>query len=123
MPTYIDLRTPIPGPRSAALSERRARVVAPGVAAAHPIFIDSGSGATVTDVDGNTYLDFTSGIGVMNVGHARPEVVRAVAEQAARLTHACFQVAGYEGYVAVCEALCRISPVRGEQRALLVSTP
>jgi 4-aminobutyrate aminotransferase/(S)-3-amino-2-methylpropionate transaminase len=119
---YIHLQTPIPGPQSLALTQRRVRAVAPGVATAHPIFLGSGTGSTVTDVDGNTYLDFTGGIGVLNIGHAHPQVARAVAEQAARLTHACFQVAGYEGYVAVCEALCRIAPGAAEKRALLLST-
>lgn len=122
MTRYIDLKTSVPGPRSLALAARRARVVAPGVGTAHPIFLASGSGATVTDVDGNTFLDFTGGIGVLNVGHAHPEVVAAIAAQASRLTHACFQVAGYEGYVAVCEALCRIAPGAFDKRALLVST-
>jgi len=96
--------------------------VAPGVGTAHPIFIASGQGATVTDVDGNIYLDFTGGIGVLNVGHAHPDVVRAVAEQAARLTHSCFQVAAYEPYVAVCEALCQVVPGEFEKRAVLFST-
>lgn len=122
MPNIIDIRTTIPGPASRALSERRARAVAPGVGTAHPIFVASASGAALTDVDGNTFLDFTGGIGVLNIGHARPEVATAVAEQAARLTHAAFQVAGYEGYVAVCEALCRIAPGKEDKRAFLVST-
>lgn len=122
MPHFIDLKTPIPGPKSRALFERRARAVAAGVAATHPIFLASGQGATVTDVDGNTYLDFTGGIGVLNIGHARPEIKDAVARQAEQLTHACFQVAGYESYVAVCEKLSRITPGSGEKRALLVST-
>lgn len=122
MPHFIDLKTPIPGPKSRALFERRTRAVAAGVAATHPIFLASGQGATVTDVDGNTYLDFTGGIGVLNIGHARPEIKDAVARQAEQLTHACFQVAGYESYVAVCEKLCRITPGSGEKRALLVST-
>lgn len=122
MPNIIDIRTEIPGPGSRALSARRALAVAPGVGTAHPIFVASASGAAVTDVDGNTFLDFTGGIGVLNIGHARPEVTAAVAEQAARLTHAAFQVAGYEGYVAVCEALCRTAPGEGDKRAFLVST-
>lgn len=122
MSAAIELKTEIPGPRSRALSERRARCVTPGVGTAHPIFLASGSGATVTDVDGNRFLDFTGGIGVMNIGHARPEVAQAVFEQASRLTHACFQVAGYEEYIAVCEALCRIAPGTFDKRALLVST-
>jgi 4-aminobutyrate aminotransferase/(S)-3-amino-2-methylpropionate transaminase len=119
MPPYIAVKTPIPGPRSLALAERRARAVAGGVATTHPIFLAAGHDVTVTDVDGNTYLDFTSGIGVLNVGHTHPEVVSAIAEQAGRLTHACFQVAGYEGYVAVCEALCRIAPLAADKRAVL----
>jgi 4-aminobutyrate aminotransferase/(S)-3-amino-2-methylpropionate transaminase len=122
MTRSIDLKTAVPGPASLALGKRRARAVAAGVATAHPIFLASAAGATVTDVDGNTYLDFTGGIGVLNVGHARPEVARAVARQAARLTHACFQVCGYEDYVAVCEALCRLAPGAEEKRAFLAST-
>jgi 4-aminobutyrate aminotransferase/(S)-3-amino-2-methylpropionate transaminase len=118
----IRIAGPIPGPRSQALMERRRRAVTGGVTTAHPIFVDHASGATVTDVDGNTFLDFTSGIGVMNVGHARPEVVAAIHDQARRCTHACFQVAGYEGYVAVAEALCRLAPGDFEKRALLLNT-
>ncbi|MBI2892881.1 MAG: 4-aminobutyrate--2-oxoglutarate transaminase [Deltaproteobacteria bacterium] len=118
----IQIRGPIPGPRSIELTERRARAVAPGVSTLHPVFVERASGATVTDVDGNTFLDFTGGIGVMNVGHARPEVVAAVAEQAARITHACFQVAGYEQYVALAETLCRIAPGAGPKKVFLCST-
>jgi 4-aminobutyrate aminotransferase/(S)-3-amino-2-methylpropionate transaminase len=118
----VRIVSPIPGPNSRALAERRARVVTPGVATAHPIFVADAENATVTDVDGNTFLDFTGGIGVLNVGHAHPAVAQAVAQQAARLTHACFQVAGYEGYIAVAEELCRLAPGAHEKRALLVST-
>ena len=110
----IRIQTAIPGPKSKALGERRARAVSPGVKTLHPIFVERASGATLTDVDGNVFLDFTGGIGVMNVGHARPEVVGAIARQAERVTHACFQVAGYEEYVALCETLCRIGPIAGE---------
>jgi 4-aminobutyrate aminotransferase/(S)-3-amino-2-methylpropionate transaminase len=119
---HIRIAGPIPGPKSRALLERRRQAVTGGVGTAHPIFIDHAAGATITDVDGNTFLDFTGGIGVMNVGHARAEVVDAIAQQAARCTHACFQVAGYEGYIAVAEALCRLMPGAFEKRALLVTT-
>jgi 4-aminobutyrate aminotransferase/(S)-3-amino-2-methylpropionate transaminase len=112
----------VPGANSLALAERRARAVTAGLSTAHPIFIASADGATVTDVDGNTFIDFTSGIGVMNVGHARPEVVQAIGAAAGMLTHAAFQVAGYESYVAVAEKLCAIAPIDGERRALLMST-
>jgi 4-aminobutyrate aminotransferase/(S)-3-amino-2-methylpropionate transaminase len=112
----------VPGPKSKALAERRQKAVAPGVSSAHPIFIERGHGATVTDVDGNTYLDFTSGLGVLNIGYTHPDVVRAISDEAARLTHTCFQVTQYEGYVAVAEALCRLLPGSFEKRAFLAST-
>jgi len=118
----IRITGPIPGPKSKALAERRARAVIPGVSTAHPIFVASAAGSTITDVDGNTFLDFTGGIGVMNVGHARPEVVAAIGRAAAQLTHCAFQVAGYESYVAVAEKLVALAPGVGDKRALLVST-
>jgi 4-aminobutyrate aminotransferase/(S)-3-amino-2-methylpropionate transaminase len=120
--SHIRIVGPIPGPKSRALLERRRQAVMGGVNTAHPIFIDHAAGSTITDVDGNTFIDFTGGIGVMNVGHARAEVVGAIQSQAARCTHACFQVVGYEGYVAVAEALCRLMPGTFDKRALLLTT-
>ena len=102
--------------------ERRRKAVLDGVATLHPIFVERASGSTVTDVDGNTFLDFTGGIGVMNAGHADPAVTAAIAKQASRFTHACFQVMGYESYVAVAETLIRLTPGAFPKRALLVST-
>jgi 4-aminobutyrate aminotransferase / (S)-3-amino-2-methylpropionate transaminase / 5-aminovalerate transaminase len=112
----------VPGPRSLALTERRQAAVIDGVATIHPIFVERASGATITDVDGNTFLDFTGGIGVMNAGHADPSVTEAVIEQARRFTHASFQVMGYEPYVTVAETLARVTPGRYEKRTLLVTT-
>src|SRR6478735_3876894 len=114
--------TPVPGPNSRALAERQSRVVTTGLATAHPIFVASGSGATLTDVDGNTFLDFAGGIGVMNAGYSHPDVVDAIVESARHLTHAAFQVAGYESYVAVAERLCALAPIGEDCRALLLST-
>jgi 4-aminobutyrate aminotransferase/(S)-3-amino-2-methylpropionate transaminase len=118
----IGVTTPVPGPNSRALAERQSRVVTTGLATAHPIFVASGLGATLTDVDGNTFLDFAGGIGVMNAGYSNPDVVQAIAESARHLTHAAFQVAGYESYVAVAERLCALAPITGDCRALLLST-
>ena len=101
---------------------RRKAAVLGGVATLHPIFVERASGTTITDVDGNTFLDFTGGIGVMNAGHADPSVTAAITEQAQRFTHTCFQVMGYEPYVALAEHLARITPGRYEKRALLLST-
>src|SRR5262245_53589712 len=117
----VRLVTEVPGPNSRRLSERRARAVMPGIGTMAPIFIESAKGARVTDVDGNTFLDFAGGIGVLAVGHTHHQVTAAIATQAQALTHMAFQVAGYEGYVAVCERLCVLAPMAGEKRALLVS--
>jgi 4-aminobutyrate aminotransferase / (S)-3-amino-2-methylpropionate transaminase / 5-aminovalerate transaminase len=118
----IRLTTPIPGPKSAALLERRQRSVARGLTTLHPLFIERGSGATVTDADGNTFIDFAGGIGALNIGHARPELVAAASEQGSRFTHVAVQVLGYEPYVALAERLCQLAPISGEKRAFIVST-
>src|SRR4051812_28983578 len=97
---------PVPGPNSRALLERQSRVVSAGLSTVHPVFIAHASGATLTDVDGNTFLDFAGGIGVMNVGHTHPAVVDAIVSAARMVTHSAFQVCGYEGYIAVAERLC-----------------
>ena len=103
------------------MARRKAAVVA-GVGTIHPIFVERASGATITDIDGNTFLDFTGGIGVMNAGHADPSVIEAVTGQARRFTHVSFQVMGYEAYVKVAETLARVTPGRYEKRTLLVTT-
>ncbi len=77
----------------------RERYIPRGLANTHAIFIARAEGVRVWDVHGAEYLDFTSGIGVVNTGHRHPHVVRAVHEQLDRLTHTCFQVAMYEPYV------------------------
>lgn len=107
---------------SGALRQRRDAAVARGVSTAHPLFLERGDGATVWDADGRRYLDFVGGIGVLNVGHTHPKVVEAVARQTERLTHACFQVAMYEPYVAVAEALNRRAPGTSPKKTLLLST-
>ncbi len=118
----IRIEGTLPGPKSKALIDRRSKSVAGGVSLAHPLFVASAQGSTLTDVDGNVFIDFCGGIGCLNLGHARPEVAAAVAQTSSRLTHACFQVTGYEEYVAVCEALCRLAPGSFDKKAVLLST-
>src|SRR5436189_6056144 len=95
----IELRTAIPGPRSQEILERKARVVAEPLSIFLPVVIDHGEGATLTDVDGNTFIDFTGGVGCLNVGHASPRVVDAVVDQAAKFLHTDFTIVPYEVYV------------------------
>jgi 4-aminobutyrate aminotransferase/(S)-3-amino-2-methylpropionate transaminase len=88
----------------------RDRWVPRGLANTHPIFVVRAAGTRVWDADGREYLDFTSGIGVLNTGHRHPRVVRALQEQLERFTHTCFQVAMYEPYV---ELAARLSALMG----------
>jgi 4-aminobutyrate aminotransferase/(S)-3-amino-2-methylpropionate transaminase len=86
-----------------------------------PIFAADASGATITDVDGNTFVDFAGGVGVANVGHNHPRVVQAIHEQSARLIHTDFTVIPYEPYVELAERLCAVSPISGPLRAAFFS--
>jgi 4-aminobutyrate aminotransferase / (S)-3-amino-2-methylpropionate transaminase / 5-aminovalerate transaminase len=104
------LVTEVPGPRSRELLERRAAAVAAGVGSTLPVFVERAGGGVIVDVDGNSLIDLGSGIAVVNVGNAAPRVVEAVQEQVAAFTHTCFMVTPYEGYVAVCEELARVTP-------------
>jgi 4-aminobutyrate aminotransferase/(S)-3-amino-2-methylpropionate transaminase len=118
----IDIRTEVPGPASRALMARRAAAVPRGAAHSVPVFAASASGARVTDVDGNVFLDFAGGIGVMNVGHSAPSVVEAIRGQAERFAHVGFAVLPYESYVSLAERLARLSPGAFPKKTLLVNS-
>src|SRR6478672_2003526 len=118
----IQLRTDIPGPKSRALMKRREAAVPRGVAHSVPVFASSAEGARVTDVDGNVFLDFAGGIGVMNVGHSAPPVVAALREQLDRFAHVAFSVLPYESYVSLAERLARLSPGAFPKKTLLVNS-
>jgi 4-aminobutyrate aminotransferase / (S)-3-amino-2-methylpropionate transaminase / 5-aminovalerate transaminase len=104
------LVTAIPGPRSQELLARKAAAVAAGVGHTVPIEAVAAGGGVVVDADGNSLIDLGSGIAVTSVGNAHPKVVEAIAAQAAQFTHTCFMISPYESYVAVAEALNRITP-------------
>ena len=118
----IALKTPIPGPNSQALLARRAAAVPRGPFNIAPIFVERGEGATVTDVDGNVFLDFSGGLGSLNAGHANPKVVEAVTTQARKFLHTCFHIAQYEPYVALAEKLNAITPGKFAKKTLLVNS-
>jgi 4-aminobutyrate aminotransferase / (S)-3-amino-2-methylpropionate transaminase / 5-aminovalerate transaminase len=114
--------TEIPGPRSRALQERRLAAVASGVSSAIPIFLESGHGAIVVDVDGNQFIDLGSGIGVMTVGHTNEAVVAAAQAQVAELTHAMFTISPYESYVRVAELLADHTPGDFAKKSVLLNS-
>jgi 4-aminobutyrate aminotransferase/(S)-3-amino-2-methylpropionate transaminase len=113
----IDIRTEIPGPRSRAILQRKERVVAAPLAVAFPLVVDHADGVRLTDVDGNTFIDFTGGVGCLAVGHAHPEVVAAAQRQLERFLHTDFTMIPYEVYVELAERLVAIAPFQGPAKA------
>jgi 4-aminobutyrate aminotransferase / (S)-3-amino-2-methylpropionate transaminase / 5-aminovalerate transaminase len=113
----IELKTSIPGPRSREILERKDRVIADPLSIFLPVVIERGDGATLRDVDGNTFIDFTGGVGCLNVGHSHPRVIEAVQEQAAKFLHTDFTIIPYEIYVTLAERLVESSPISGSVKA------
>ncbi|HEX6935111.1 MAG TPA: 4-aminobutyrate--2-oxoglutarate transaminase [Actinomycetes bacterium] len=122
LPQERRLVTEVPGPRSLDLMSRRAATVARGVGTTLPVFVDRAGGGVLVDVDGNSLIDFGSGIAVVSVGNAADAVVARVTDQVARFTHTCFMVTPYEGYVDVCAELNRLTPGDHEKRSALFNS-
>jgi 4-aminobutyrate aminotransferase/(S)-3-amino-2-methylpropionate transaminase len=113
----IELRTEIPGPRSREILARKERVIADAKSIYIPTVIDHAHGIAVTDVDGNTFLDWTGGIGCLNVGHTNEAVGAALHEQIDRFLHTDFTMVPYESYVAFAERLLARVPISGATKA------
>jgi 4-aminobutyrate aminotransferase/(S)-3-amino-2-methylpropionate transaminase len=116
------LVTEIPGPKSTALHARRTSAVAAGVSSSLPVYVEQAGGGILVDVDGNSLIDFGSGIAVTTVGNAAPRVVANVRRQVAEFTHTCFMVTPYAGYVEVAEALNERTPGDHEKRSALFNS-
>ncbi|MEV7738056.1 4-aminobutyrate--2-oxoglutarate transaminase [Streptomyces sp. NPDC088921] len=112
----------IPGPRSRELLARQRSLVPAGVGAALPVFVEAAGGGVIVDVDGNSFIDFGSGIAVTTVGNSAPAVAERAAAQLRRFTHTCFLVNPYESYLDVCEKLNELAPIPGEKRTILVNS-
>ncbi|QSO51211.1 aspartate aminotransferase family protein [Alicyclobacillus curvatus] len=118
----IVVSTPIPGPRSLELLTRRQQAVARGVSTTIPVFVEHGSGALVTDVDGNRFIDLAGGISSLNVGHTPPAIVEAIQTQASKYVHAVFHVNFYEPYVEFAEKLNRLVPGAFQKKTVLFNS-
>jgi 4-aminobutyrate aminotransferase / (S)-3-amino-2-methylpropionate transaminase / 5-aminovalerate transaminase len=118
----IQLRTPIPGPKSRALSERRAKAVPRGLSHGTPIYVAKAEDAWLEDVDGNRYIDFAGGIGCANAGHRQESVVEAIREQLNKFLHTCVQVTPYEGYVELAERMNEVTPGKFPKKTLFVNS-
>ncbi|MEZ5184824.1 MAG: 4-aminobutyrate--2-oxoglutarate transaminase [Candidatus Nanopelagicales bacterium] len=122
LPQKREVVTQIPGPKSLALAQRRKAAVSSALGAAVPIYADHAGGGVIVDVDGNSFIDLSAGIAVVNVGNSAPRVVEQIVTQAHKLTHTCFMVAGYEPYIEVCEQLNRLTPGDFEKHSALFNS-
>lgn len=104
------------------LQKRRVAAIPRGVSNSLAVFADRASNAELWDVEGKRYIDFASGIAVLNTGHIHPAVKDAIAAQLERFTHTCFQVTPYESYVALAERLNRLAPGASPKKTIFLST-
>jgi 4-aminobutyrate aminotransferase / (S)-3-amino-2-methylpropionate transaminase / 5-aminovalerate transaminase len=122
LPQERRIVTDVPGPRSRVLGARRSSAVSAAVGSVLPVYAVAAGGGVVVDADDNSFIDLGSGIAVTSVGNSAPLVVDAVTDQVRRITHTCFMVTPYEGYIAVAEALNSITPGRHEKRTALFNS-
>src|ERR1700688_2136034 len=118
----IRITTPIPGPKSRALSERRAKAVPRGLSHATPVYVANAEDAWLEDVDGNRYIDFAGGIGCLNAGHRREPVVSAIRQQLGRFLHTCVQVTPYESYIRLAERMNLVTPGKFAKNTIFVNS-
>lgn len=106
----------LPGPKAQAVIDRRKEATPAAIRCNYPVVIKRGEGAMVEDIDGNYFLDWVGGVGVLNMGYSRPEVVAAVKAQADNYFHAMFNIMTHEGYVSLAEKVCEVAPVKGDKK-------
>ncbi|MDR2356055.1 MAG: aspartate aminotransferase family protein [Clostridiales Family XIII bacterium] len=110
------VNTALPGPKAKELLEKRARVIPTAVKSIYPLVIKRGEGAMFEDVDGNIFLDWVGGVGVLNIGYSHPALIAAVKEQSEKYFHAMMNIVTHAGYLDLAEALNKIAPVKGDVR-------
>jgi len=118
----ICLRTAVPGPRSQELHRRREQAVPRGLSHATPIYVAKAEGALIEDLDGNTFIDLAGGIGCLNVGQRNSTVTSAIHQQVDHFLHTCAQVTPYESYIALAEAMNRITPGDFSKKTFLLNS-
>src|SRR3989338_6430600 len=117
----IKLKTKIPGPKTIELLKRKKAAISDGILTPK-LFIKKASGALITDVDDNVFIDFSGGIGATNSGHGNKEIIAAIKKQADKFLHTCFGISGYEPYLNLCERLNQITPGKFPKKTALFNS-
>jgi 4-aminobutyrate aminotransferase len=111
-----------PGNLNSIIEQRRQAATIRGVGVLAPFFVERAQNAELWDVEGRRFIDFASGIAVLNVGHRHPRVIEAVKQQLDAFIHSCYQVVPYENYVALAEKLNALAPISGPKKTAFFST-
>ncbi len=106
----------LPGPKAKEIIKRRENAVPKAIKCVYPVVIDHAEGAMIEDVDGNKFLDWIGGVGVLNVGFSHPEIIEVVKAQCEKYFHGMFNIVTHEGYVALAEKLSSLAPVKGDKK-------
>lgn len=106
----------LPGPKAKAIIERREAAIPSAIRCGYPVVMEKAEGAMIEDVDGNKFLDWIGGVGVLNIGHCHPEVVEVVKAQAEKYFHGMINVVTHEGYISLAEKLAELAPVKGDKK-------
>ena len=118
----INIKTSLPGPKAAELLDRKNKNVPKGPFNTIQTFASKAEGALITDVDGNTFIDFAGAIGTLNAGHCPPRVVEALHRQIDSYLHPCFHVMMYEPYIELAETLNSITPGNHAKKTFFLSS-
>ncbi|MBN6187875.1 4-aminobutyrate--2-oxoglutarate transaminase [Aneurinibacillus sp. BA2021] len=119
---FANVKTELPGPKAKEILARRKQYVPKGISNGIPTFVEKAQGAILTDVDGNTFIDFAGAIGTINVGHCTPEVVEALHDQIDKYIHTGFNVMMYEPYIELAERLAKLAPGDHEKQVMFLNS-
>ena len=108
--------TALPGPKAKAIIDRRENAMPGAIKCGYPCVIERGEGAMFEDVDGNIFLDWIGGVGVLNIGYSHPQLIDAVKAQSEKYFHAMMNITTHEGYIALAEKMNEIAPVKGDKK-------
>jgi len=112
--------TPLPGPKTKEILARRAECMPGAIKSVYPCAIKRGEGAMFEDLDGNIILDWVGGVGVMNIGYSRPELIDAVKGQSEKYFHSMMNILTHERYIELAEKLNEIMPVKGDKKKTML---
>lgn len=111
-----EIKMPLPGPKAEAVLKRRKEAVPDAIKSVYPCVISRGEGAMLEDLDGNRFLDWVGGVGVLNIGYSHPEIIEAVKEQADQYFHGMMNIVTHEGYIKLAEKMNEIVPLKAEKK-------